>query len=251
MMASDIHHRTEDFRKVYRSALADLKEVMGTSHDVLMFCASGTGAMDATVSNLFDGVHNPRIVAVYVPIVRDGSVRFVLTVALPVSTFSEVLRAQPFTPGSVATLEDRQHVILARTKGEAEMVGQRVVDPTPGHEGWARSRLREGQEVYVAFATAPLSGWRVIIPSPVASVDAPLRRALWQLLVGGTVAAALAGTLAFAFGRRIAGAVGSLVRIARAVERGQRAQPLNTGVTEVNTLAEQLRAAADRARKRE
>jgi aspartate aminotransferase-like enzyme len=53
MMASDIHHRTEDFRKVYRSALADLKEVMGTSHDVLMFAASGTGAMDASVSNLF------------------------------------------------------------------------------------------------------------------------------------------------------------------------------------------------------
>src|SRR5215831_8894303 len=52
MMASDIHHRTEDFRKAYRSCLADLKEVMGTSHDVLMFCASGTGAMDATVSNL-------------------------------------------------------------------------------------------------------------------------------------------------------------------------------------------------------
>ena len=53
MMASDLHHRTEDFRKVYRSALADLKEVMGTSHDVLMFAASGTGAMDASVSNLF------------------------------------------------------------------------------------------------------------------------------------------------------------------------------------------------------
>ena len=52
MMASDIHHRTEDFRKIYRSCLADLKEVMGTAHDVLMFAASGTGAMDATVSNL-------------------------------------------------------------------------------------------------------------------------------------------------------------------------------------------------------
>ncbi len=53
MMASDMHHRTEDFRKVYRACLADLKEVMGTSNDVLMFAASGTGAMDATVSNLF------------------------------------------------------------------------------------------------------------------------------------------------------------------------------------------------------
>ncbi len=52
MMASDIHHRTEDFRNAYRSCLADLKEVMGTSNDVILFTASGTGAMDATVSNL-------------------------------------------------------------------------------------------------------------------------------------------------------------------------------------------------------
>ncbi len=53
MMAADIHHRTEDFRRVYRSCLADLKEVLGTAHDVLLFAASGTGAMDAAVSNLF------------------------------------------------------------------------------------------------------------------------------------------------------------------------------------------------------
>ena len=37
MMASDIHHRTEDFRKVYRSCLADLKEVSG---DKLVNCGS-------------------------------------------------------------------------------------------------------------------------------------------------------------------------------------------------------------------
>ncbi len=53
MMASDIHHRTEDFRKVYRTALQDLKEVLATNHDVLVFAASGTGAMEAAVSNLF------------------------------------------------------------------------------------------------------------------------------------------------------------------------------------------------------
>jgi aspartate aminotransferase-like enzyme len=53
MMGSDIHHRTEDFRNLYRTVLADLKEVMGTSNDVLTLVASGTGAMDASVSNLF------------------------------------------------------------------------------------------------------------------------------------------------------------------------------------------------------
>ena len=53
MMASDIHHRTEDFRAIYKECLAGLKEVFGTSSDVLCFAASGTGAMDAAVSNLF------------------------------------------------------------------------------------------------------------------------------------------------------------------------------------------------------
>jgi aspartate aminotransferase-like enzyme len=53
MMGSDIHHRTEDFRKLYSAVLADLKEVMGTSNDVLTLVASGTGAMEASVSNLF------------------------------------------------------------------------------------------------------------------------------------------------------------------------------------------------------
>ena len=53
MMGSDIHHRTEDFRNVYRAVLADLKEVMGTANDVLTLVASGTGAMEASASNFF------------------------------------------------------------------------------------------------------------------------------------------------------------------------------------------------------
>jgi aspartate aminotransferase-like enzyme len=53
MMGSDIHHRTEDFRNLYRSTLSDLKEVMGTSNDVLVLVSSGTGGMESAVSNLF------------------------------------------------------------------------------------------------------------------------------------------------------------------------------------------------------
>jgi aspartate aminotransferase-like enzyme len=53
MMGSDIHHRTEEFRTLYRTVLADLKLVFGTSYDVLPLVASGSGAMEAAVSNLF------------------------------------------------------------------------------------------------------------------------------------------------------------------------------------------------------
>ena len=51
MMDADIHHRTQDFRNLYSAVLADLKEVMGTQNDVLVLVASGSGAMDASVSN--------------------------------------------------------------------------------------------------------------------------------------------------------------------------------------------------------
>src|SRR5207244_3821386 len=115
--------------------------------------------------------------------------------------------------------------------------------------GWLRSRPQEGTDVYVAFATAPLSGWRVVLTTPVATIEGALRRGLWQMVAAAALAAAVAATLAFLFGRRIAAAVGALVRIAHAVERGDRAEPPHTGLTEVNAVAEQLVAAADLAQR--
>jgi signal transduction histidine kinase/ActR/RegA family two-component response regulator len=203
------------------------------------------------VSSLFDGSNERNIVAVYVPVVRHNAVRFVLTVGLRAGTFGELLRSQKFAPGMIGVLQDRDATIIARSQGEAEAVGRRVQNPSPGREGWMKSRLIEGTPVYLAFATAPLSGWRVVLTSPVTTVEAPLRRGAWQLLLGAAVASALAAGFAFVFGRRIAGAVGGLVRIARAVERGEPAEPLRSGVTEVNEVAEQLSTAAELARSRE
>ena len=53
MMGSDIHHRTEDFRKLYKQVLADLKEVLATSNDVLVLVSSGSGALEAATQNFF------------------------------------------------------------------------------------------------------------------------------------------------------------------------------------------------------
>ena len=53
MMGADIHHRTQDFVRLYKKTVQDLKDVLGTSHDVVPLVASGTGAMEASVSNLF------------------------------------------------------------------------------------------------------------------------------------------------------------------------------------------------------
>jgi aspartate aminotransferase-like enzyme len=52
MAAADIHHRTAEFRALYQRVLAQLRDFVGTKNDVILLASSGTGAMEAAVSNL-------------------------------------------------------------------------------------------------------------------------------------------------------------------------------------------------------
>jgi serine---pyruvate transaminase len=47
-----VHHRGADFREIYASTLERLKAVYRTEADVLLFTASGSGAMESAVANL-------------------------------------------------------------------------------------------------------------------------------------------------------------------------------------------------------
>jgi aspartate aminotransferase-like enzyme len=52
MASFTAHHRTADFRALFQRVLADMKEFIGTHNDVLVLACSGTGVMEASVSNL-------------------------------------------------------------------------------------------------------------------------------------------------------------------------------------------------------
>jgi aspartate aminotransferase-like enzyme len=52
MASFTAHHRTADFRALFQRVLADMKEFIGTQNDVLVLACSGTGVMEASVSNL-------------------------------------------------------------------------------------------------------------------------------------------------------------------------------------------------------
>jgi aspartate aminotransferase-like enzyme len=52
MAAADLHHRTAEFRALYSRTLDRLKQFIGTTNDVVVLASSGTGAMEAAVSNL-------------------------------------------------------------------------------------------------------------------------------------------------------------------------------------------------------
>jgi len=52
MGAFTAHHRTADFKALFQRVLADMKEFIGTKNDVVILASSGTGIMEASVSNL-------------------------------------------------------------------------------------------------------------------------------------------------------------------------------------------------------
>jgi aspartate aminotransferase-like enzyme len=52
MASFTAHHRTADFRALFQRVLADMKEFIGTQNDVLVLACSGTGVMEASLSNL-------------------------------------------------------------------------------------------------------------------------------------------------------------------------------------------------------
>src|ERR1700692_232639 len=52
MASYGAHHRTADFRALFTRVLADIKEFVGTKNDALVLTSSGTGFMEASISNL-------------------------------------------------------------------------------------------------------------------------------------------------------------------------------------------------------
>jgi aspartate aminotransferase-like enzyme len=57
MAAFTAHHRTADFKALFQRVLADMKDFIGTKNDVLVLACSGTGVMEASVSNLTSPGH--------------------------------------------------------------------------------------------------------------------------------------------------------------------------------------------------
>src|SRR4051794_12405669 len=52
MASFTAHHRTADFKALFQRVLADMKDFIGSKNAVLVLACSGTGVMEASVSNL-------------------------------------------------------------------------------------------------------------------------------------------------------------------------------------------------------
>ena len=152
-----------------------------------------------------------RLVALRVPVIREGELRYVLSVALAPAGISAILRAAGAPWGWIGAIVDARGNIIARTQAESREQGRpagpaarEAVARAPAG-GFYEGPTLEGINTETVFRVMPRTGgWSVHLGVPKETLDGPIRRSVYILIVGGLASLALGAGLAFLTARDIA-----------------------------------------------
>lgn len=155
-------------------------------------------ALTARLPMVSEVRHDSRgepFVSIVVPVLRDGTAVYALSAALRSRALSAALGGPKMPAGWFGAALDADRVILARTRRQEEFVGKPVTESLRqridrGDKSFFFARNKEGEEVYTAFATSPLTGWTVVVGAPGETVAGPMRRSLMAVTGGGLLALA-------------------------------------------------------------
>lgn len=211
----------------------------------------------AVVSDLYLGsVSRQPMIAVDVPVFRQGRVAYDLSLALPSTRLGELLSLQLDFRGRFGSIVDGNGVIVATTKSSRHMVGHGCCAAIRGalarsSTGIVRSVSLDETPVYLAYSRASQASWGVVVGVPVEAVTGELRRWLAWSLAGALLLSSAGVALAIVVGGSIAGSIRALIGPAAALGRGEPlGPPARSGTREVDDLARALLRASGVARRR-
>lgn len=181
-------------------------------------------------------ISGKRLVALRVPVVRDGTLRHVLSVGLATNAVSSILRDAGAPEGWVGTIVDAAGNTIARTRAEAEELGHpaaaallAAIRRAP--QGFYTGSTLEGPDVEVVYRTLnDTGGWSVHFGMPVATLNAPVSRSYF-VLAGGSV-------LSIGLGLALVGLVGRDMAQRRAGEQARFALALRSSEEQGAVAAE-------------
>ncbi len=204
------------------------------------------------VSDLLTGrVSGRAAIAISLPVLRGGRLRYVLAATVDPQSFTRILREQRIAAAWTGAILDRQRVIIARSRAAETMIGRpatsRLAAATrEAEEGSFWDVTQEGSAAYGAFSRSPKTGWTVVLGVPAETVAVASRSVLWMVVAGGVGFLFLAFALAGLVGRRIARPIGALAEAAAALGRGERPVAPESSVAEVDRVAREIEDAAAR-----
>ena len=176
------------------------------------------------ISDVFYGRNAQRyLVAVAVPVVRNGKVVNCLTLNFAPQRLSRILQGQQVSPTWIAALNDRQGRVVARSQQIEERIGKPTVAwlaeaiRTAEH-GIATGPLTDGRLGQVAFHRLHEVPWTVTLSVPVAELPSH-RPVQWFTLLGLLLGLTALGVTLYV-SRRITVPIGQLVANSATLVRG-------------------------------
>jgi diguanylate cyclase (GGDEF)-like protein len=187
---------------------------------------------------------------VLVPTFHDGVIRYVVGVGFSPQRLSNLLAAQRLPDGWIASIVDRDGIVIGRSRDPGAFVGHSAAEDVlhaiaAAHDGLDERVAGDGSPpIEFAHVRSALSGWSVTMSVEQSALDAPLNQALRQIAVGGAALLLLACGLAMVYGRTISRPIAALAAAAAALGRGERPALARLGIDEAQRVATAIDAAA-------
>jgi two-component system sensor histidine kinase/response regulator len=201
------------------------------------------------ITDLFFGpVAKTPLMAVEVPVFRDGKVKYQLSVGLNSERFGQILARQKLPPEWIASIFDTKGVIVARSRGAGEFVGRpappALMEMTKQKpNGFLETETLEGYAVYAAFSRSETSNWSVAIEIPSAEMNHNLYAFLGLSAAGAIFILAIGVGFAAYKSNRITSAVRALIGPAMAFGRGEAPTIPRSSIQEIGEVAAGLERA--------
>src|ERR671933_226900 len=183
---------------------------------------------------------NRLVIAVRVPVLKDGEITHVLSLALEPTRIAELLRDQQLSAEWSRAVFDRNDRIVARWPEHERFLGAQATETlrrnAVGDEGTFISTNLEGVPVLAAYARSELSGWRAVVGVPLSVLQGPYLNWRWVVTVLSIACFILLIGLGFLFGRRIAAPIYTLEVSADQLAKGQPVSLTTTGLREIDAV---------------
>jgi diguanylate cyclase (GGDEF)-like protein len=166
------------------------------------------------------------VIAIGVPVFREGEVVYSLNGGLSPGRIAEVLQRLAIPGHWVAAVLDGSGTIVARTRDPEKFIGQKATPDVmkllnAGQvEAVISSRNMEGIPTYAGLTPSSVSNWSVIVAAPRSAVEAGLYRSIAWLTGGAAAAFALGLWIAASLSARISGSIRALVEPALSLGSG-------------------------------